>query len=117
MEPSNGAGPQPARSGRRFRIGTAAYVLVVLGMLSLSEVTGWWFLVAEIATLPIGIAFFTGGVWIVAAVGMPLGGAGVILFHGAFAVSAVLNAVLLREVARFVGQRRRYRRRPGPHRA
>ncbi|MGK5683355.1 hypothetical protein [Actinoplanes sp. URMC 104] len=84
-------------------------MLVVLGMLTLSDV---WFFVAEIATLPIGIGWFTGGLYIVVAVAGELGRAGVPLMYVAFAAAAVVNAVLVREVFRFAAQRCRCRRRP-----
>ncbi|MCY1141119.1 hypothetical protein OWR29_24235 [Actinoplanes sp. Pm04-4] len=91
-------------------------MLVILGMLGLSQVTGEWFPAAALGTLPIGIGWFAGGLIIVAAVGDELGWAGVPVLYGAFAASAVLNAVVLREVVRFFRQRRASRAvaRPGP---
>lgn len=121
MEPSHEAGARPSSprapsSSRTFRVGTAAYVLVVLLMLTLSQVRGEWALAAEVATLPIGLGWFAGGLLIVAAVAGELGWAGVPLLFGAFAASAVVNAVVLREVFRFFQQRRGNGNRSGPQR-
>jgi membrane protein implicated in regulation of membrane protease activity len=84
---------------------TAAYVLVIFGMLGLSNAAAEWFFVAEIATMPTGIFWFLGGASIVVAIGSLLGWAGAVVLYGAFAMSAVMNAVLLREVARALRQR------------
>ncbi|GID31962.1 hypothetical protein [Paractinoplanes brasiliensis] len=124
MEPSSDVGlsaePKAPSPTRPFWIGTAVYVLIVLGMLTLSQLTdesAVLFVGAELATLPIGIGWFTGGLFIVAAVGSELGWAGVPLLYGAFATAAVINAVVLREVFRFFHQRCRYRNRPGLQRS
>lgn len=85
---------------------TAAYVLVILGMLGLSNAAGpEWFFVAEVATMPTGIAWFLGGATGVVVIGALLGSAGPILLYGAFALSAVTNAVLVREAARALRRR------------
>ena len=90
-------------------------MLVVLGMVGLSNVAAAeWFFVAEIATMPTGVFWFLGGASIVVATGSLLGGAGAIVLYGAFALSAVANAVLVREMARAVRHRRGTATKPGP---
>ena len=113
MGPSSEARPVPSASTKiatviSFWAGTVGYVLAILNMLVLSMIgPPKYFVFAELATLPTGVVWFLAGVSGVPGPGSQPGRTDAILMFASFGVSAFLNALLLRKVARTLARRMR----------